>query len=39
MGVPIAIADAADLVDLSIQSVFVKEGKTQKTPIYKKYFN
>lgn len=39
MGVPISIADAADLVDLSIQDVFVKEGKTQKKRVYPKYFN
>lgn len=37
MSAPLNIAQAADLVDLSIQSVFEKS--SEPDPVYKKYFN
>lgn len=36
---PLTLSDAADLVDRSIQDIFLKQTKLEKTPSYTKYFN
>ena len=39
MGIPYTLSDAADLVDLSIQDIYLKQTTLEKTPVYTKYFN
>lgn len=39
MGIPFALADAADLVDLAIQDIYLKQTQLEKKPVYTQYFN
>jgi hypothetical protein len=39
MGVPFTLADAADLVDLAIQDIYLKQTQLEKKPVYTQYFN
>lgn len=39
MGVPLTLGDAADVVDVAIQNMWLKTSKAEKTVYYDKYFN
>jgi len=39
MGIPFTLADAADLVDVAIQDIYLKQTTLEKTPVYTQYFN
>jgi len=39
MGIPFSLSDAADLVDVAIQDIYLKQSTLEKTPVYTQYFN